>query len=189
MDCVPTRVLAFDIVLQVADLVILVLQHGLDDIANGHHAHNLVLFIDHRDVADMVLGHGSHQIVDVIFGSCHQQLGARSHNVADGQPLDIGLVAVTVAHDISFGNDALDVLLAVDHHQGADIFLVHTLQGIADDGVDVNRKYLAGLVFQNLLNLHPDLLSVNSIALRKKYTDFVKNKQALRKQFKHYEDS
>ncbi len=48
----------------------------------------------------------------------------------------------------------------VQDHQGADIFLVHDLQGIADDGVDVDRKHFFALVFQDFFNFHAYLLGV-----------------------------
>ena len=61
-------------------------------------------FFDHREVADPIVGHDAHQLLERVIRAANQD-GA-GHQVADFERLGLAAVQGHAAHDVALGQDA-----------------------------------------------------------------------------------
>lgn len=105
------------------------------EVADGDHAYEWVvvsLIVDDRDVADFAVGHevsgfgegGAWGAVDDFFG----------HGCRDGGCGGVELFGDDSCKDVSFGDDACDVVEGVEDDEGSDAMVVHCVGGIEDGG-------------------------------------------------------
>src|SRR5690606_23713100 len=140
------RALTDDVARQLVELELLVLDHRLDQVADGDHAEHAVA-VDHRQVADAPVGDQLHATVGGLVQANRDDIGGHDlahRRVARGTPLEHDLARV-----ITLGHDPGE-LAGLHHQQRADALFRHQPDRVDDRVVRADRENPRRLGLQQL---------------------------------------
>src|SRR2546427_9673934 len=129
-----SRVFARDVVGQVPDLSPLILGKLFHHVADRYETGQPTV-LQHGKVADPLLGHHGHALLDRIVGSDAHDLGR--HDRPDLRGLRSPPLQDDLAQIVALGYDATDFTV-IDDEQGADVVIHHALHGIVNAGPAFN---------------------------------------------------
>jgi hypothetical protein len=132
------------VALELLDLLLLLGDHRLDQIADRHETHHAPA-VDDRQVAHVAVGHELHALLH--RGLEHDRDDRRAHDVAHR---GVGRGAAAQDHFarvVALGHDALERRCAHDE-QGADVVLGHEPDGIEDGRLRLHREDRPALAFE-----------------------------------------
>src|SRR5512132_2022002 len=135
-----------DVVVQELELEALPLGLELDDVPDRDDPYHLAA-VNHRDVADALVGHQRHALIDCRLRRDHDQW--RRHNLPNGGPLVRAPLERHVAEVVALCDDPRD-LAALRHEQRPDVGLDHPLHRLEHRGVRLDPERLMALLVEDL---------------------------------------
>jgi hypothetical protein len=157
-----------DVRVQPADLLVLLGEVDLQEVAKGHDTEEAVAG-DHRQVPAAGLLHLADAVLVGILGGGHDQV--LGHDLARLHAVGIATGGDDTAHDVALGEDPGEAR-AVEHGHGPDAALRHVARDVADRVVDPHAVHLPALDERPEL-LHGSSLSRSAVGQwrRKRRTD------------------
>ncbi|MCY1278922.1 hypothetical protein D9M70_276640 [compost metagenome] len=105
-------------------------------VADGQQAHQLAV-VQHRQVAQVLLGHQLHAVLVAVAQGHHEQVGG--HHLLDGGGVGRAFQCGDAANEVAFG-DYAHQFAPLHHHQRADVLLGHQQGGFQHRGRRVDAE-------------------------------------------------